>query len=281
MSNDFSAWIGRSVTVTDTLDPVRCNALQNATAYSPHDEPSALNVGDPLPALYHWLHFWNVAAPSGLGIDGHLTKGGFLPPVSLPRRMWAGGRVHFAAPLVLGETVSKTSTIQKIEAKSGNSGDLVFVTIEHRIAGTSGDAIIEEQDIVYRQAASNHASLPAANTAGPSATWQECLLPDPVLLFRYSALTMNSHRIHYDRTYAIQDEGYPGLVVHGPLQATLLASLATRHLSKPIKRLTFRGLAPAFEDVPLYVCGNPSDDGANLWTEQNGMTAMSATAHAD
>ncbi len=274
MNGDYSAWIGRSETIIDTLDPVRSNALHKALG-----ESEILKPGDPLPALYHWLHFWNVVPASGLGADGHPAKGGFLPPVPLPRRMWAGGRVTFAAPLYLGETVSKTTTIRKIAPKSGKSGDLIFVNLEHRIASTQGDAIIEEQDIVYREAAASPAELPSANIVAPNAMWKESVLPDAVMLFRYSALTMNSHRIHYDRAYAVQVEAYPALVVHGPLQATLLARLAASHSAVPVKRFAFRGLAAAFDGIPMYLCGETNDEGAALWSEQDGVINMTATAY--
>src|SRR5262249_11704412 len=154
--------------------------------------------------LHHWLYFWNVQPPAGLGVDGHPAKGGFLPPVSLPRRMWAGGRLKFHAPLLLGETVTKTSTILKVEAKSGKSGNLVFVTVEHKLAGGKGLAITEEQDIVYREpAAAGSIAGPVDTDEAPAAAWRREIDPNTVLLFRYSALTMNGHRIHYDRPYAM------------------------------------------------------------------------------
>jgi 3-methylfumaryl-CoA hydratase len=273
MSDDFSAWVGKQEHLTDVLEPARSNALRAALG-----ETDALAAGAELPLLHHWLYFWNVQPPTALGVDGHPAKGGFLPPVSLPRRMWAGGRLKFHAPLVLGETVNKTSTILKVEAKSGKSGNLVFVTVEHTLTGGQGLAITEEQDIVYRDpAAAGSIAAPQDGGETPAAAWRREVSPDPVLLFRYSALTMNGHRIHYDRPYAMDEEAYPALVVHGPLQATLLADLAVRNRSERISTFDFRGMSPAFDGVTLHVCGDATDTGASLWTQQGGTKNMTAT----
>jgi 3-methylfumaryl-CoA hydratase len=275
MTDDFSAWVGKTETAVDVLEPSRTNALRAALG-----DTAPLAIGDALPLLHHWLYFWNVLPAPALGADGHPAKGGFLPPVPLPRRMWAGGRVKFLQPLTVGEEVTKTSTILKVESKTGRSGTLVFVTVQHDIAGPAGSAVVEEQDLVYREAAAaGSISAPAASGPAPVAAWRSDVLPDPVLLFRYSALTMNGHRIHYDRPYAIGEEAYPGLVVHGPLQATLLLDLANRHGGKPITGFDFRGLAPAFDGTLLSVCGDPTEDGASLWTEQSGTKNMAATVH--
>lgn len=272
MSDDFSKWVGNSEVLTDVLEPARSNALLAALG-----QPATGKAGETLPLLHHWLYFWNVQPPVGLGSDGHPAKGGFLPPVPLPRRMWAGGRLTFHAPLRLGETVTKTSTILKVEAKSGKSGDLVFVTVEHALAGAEGLAITEQQDIVYKEASSQGPAMPALDAPAPEAPWRHEVTPDPVLLFRYSALTMNGHRIHYDRPYAMGEEAYPALVVHGPLQATLLAGLAESRLGKPLASFAFRGQVPAFDGPPLHVCGEPTEDGASVWTTQGGVKNMVAT----
>jgi 3-methylfumaryl-CoA hydratase len=276
MSEDFSAWVGRREETVDVLEPARSNALTAALG-----APAARKAGDELPLLHHWLYFWDVRPPQGLGVDGHPAKGGFLPPVPLPRRMWAGGRLKFLKPLRVGEEVAKASTILKVEAKSGKSGTLVFVTVQHELTGRAGLAIVEEQDLVYREPAPAGATpAPDAGAPAPSATWRREISPDTVLLFRYSALTMNGHRIHYDRPYAIEEEAYPGLVVHGPLQATLLADLGAQRLGAPVAGFDFRGQSPAFAGVTLHVCGEPADAGASLWTEQGGRKAMTATITA-
>lgn len=273
MATDYSEWVGRIETRADILEPSRSNALLAALG-----QEDALKAGDPLPLLHHWLYAWDVRPPSGLGADGHPAKGGFLPSVPLPRRMWAGGRLEFLQPLLLGEEATRTSTILKIEEKTGKSGTLVFVTVRHDLAGPSGPAIVEEQDIVYRDAAApGSIPAPVPGDTLPEAVWREEVTPDSVLLFRYSALTMNGHRIHYDRPYAMGEEAYPGLVVHGPLQATLLAALGVARLDKPVTGFDFRGQSPAFDGMALHVCGNPAEDGATLWTQQGGAKNMVAT----
>lgn len=270
--SDIESWIGRSRAVEDVLEPARSAALLAAVG-----EPRALAPGDALPPLHHWLYFWDVAPPGALGSDGHPAKGGFLPPIALPRRMWAAGKVEFLRPLRLGAAVSRTSTIRAIESKSGRSGPLIFVTLEHEVADAEGVALREEQRLVYREAATAAASLPPEAPA-PDATWREEVAADPVLLFRYSALTMNGHRIHYDRPYAQDEEHYPALVVHGPLQATLLAALAERHAGRPLASFSFRGEQPAYAARALHLRGEPEGDAARLWTQQGADPSMTASA---
>ncbi|MCW1401043.1 MaoC family dehydratase N-terminal domain-containing protein [Novosphingobium sp. MW5] len=269
--SEFADWIGRSQTVTDVLEVARSNALDVALSGE-----GAGKAGDALPLLHHWLYFWDVRPPAGLGPDGHPAKGGFLPPVPLPRRMWAGGRLTFHGDLRLGEEVSKTSTITAVAEKTGKSGTLVFVTLRHELSGAAGLAVTEEQDLVYREPAAGSLPAPQGQPA-PSVSWVETIDPDPVLLFRYSALTMNGHRIHYDRPYAMGVEAYPSLVVHGPLQATLLMRLASQRLDAPITGFDFRGQQPAFDGVPLHVCGEPNETGAEVWTQQGEAKNMVAT----
>lgn len=269
--SEFEDWIGRSQSVTDVLEPTRSNALLIASGGEGN-----LKSGDPLPLLHHWLYFWDVKPPVGLGADGHPAKGGFLPPVPLPRRMWAGGRVTFHKPLLVGASVTKASTITAIKEKTGTTGRLVFVTVRHDLDAGDGIAVSEEQDLVYREPAAAMLPMPVAAPA-PKASWVEQVNPGPVLLFRYSALTMNGHRIHYDRSYATDEEAYPALVVHGPLQATLLIALAERNLDAPITGFDFRGQSPAFDGVPLHVCGEPTADGAEVWTQQGEAKNMVAT----
>jgi 3-methylfumaryl-CoA hydratase len=275
MSDDYSAWIGRQEMVSDVVEPARANALRSALG-----EIEPLQIGAALPPLYHWLYFWNVQPPASLGADGHPAKGGFLPPIPLPRRMAAGGRLKFLKPLIVGGRVSRTSTILKIETKTGKSGTLTFVTVEHQIAGEAGVALIEEQVIVYREPTSASASkAPEGQGSVPSAHWHRTIQPDTILLFRYSALTMNGHRIHYDRPYAENEEHYSGLVVHGPLQATLLADLAVRNATQAMTSFEYRGQSPAYDTDVLHICGALAGvGGANLWTEQNGVKTMVATA---
>ena len=274
MSDDFSAWVGKRETAADILEPARSNALGAALGRS-----GMLAAGEDLPLLHHWLYFWDVRPPSGLGVDGHHAKGVFLPPVTRPRRMWAGGRLEFLQPLKLGEAVTRVSTIRKVESKTGRSGTLVFVTVQHELSGEAGLAIVEEQDLVYREpAAPGSIVAPSDGGEAPAASWRETVDPDSVLLFRYSALTMNGHRIHYDLPYARDQEAYPGLVVHGPLQATLLMDLAVRNLGAPVRRFEFRGQAPAFAGAPLHVCGELAENGAaSVWTQQGGVRNMIAT----
>jgi 3-methylfumaryl-CoA hydratase len=272
-------WEGRSERQQDqiTLAPIR--GLAAALDRTDLD----LAMGSVLPPLWHWLLFLPQAPQSSLGADGHPRLGGFLPPIPLPRRMWAGGRIQWHAPLHLGETVHRTSTIVSVSHKAGRSGDLVFVLLRHELSRADGIlAVSEEQDIVYRAPAQPGDAAPTPRAAPASAAWSRSLTPDPVLLFRYSALTFNGHRIHYDRPYATGTEGYEGLVVHGPLIATLLADLAMRERRSPgLKSFAFRAVRPLVDLHSFAVCGEPSADGtsARLWTrDQAGWLTMEAEA---
>ncbi|QUJ77918.1 MaoC family dehydratase N-terminal domain-containing protein [Sulfitobacter albidus] len=244
------------------------------------DRDATLDDGMALPALWHWLYFLETAPLSGLGRDGHPAKGGFLPPVALPRRMWAGGRLGFMRPLVLGEEARKISTIRAVTPKNGRSGPLCFVTVRHEIAGPDGPALWEEHDIVYR--ADPAPGPPAATPTDPvGADWETTrqIVPSEVMLFRYSALTFNGHRIHYDRDYATGVEGHAGLVVHGPLIATLLADLATSRRGDRMRAFSFRAVAPVFDTAPftLHARGDgPREELAAATAE--GRIAMRATA---
>lgn len=276
MTDDFSDWVGRSEERVDQMDPARSNALTAALGVA-----TAFGPGEATPLLHHWLNFWDVRPPAALGPDGHPAKGGFLPPVALPRRMWAGGRLTFHQPLRFGERVTRTSTIRKVETKCGKSGQLVFVTVEHRLTGESGLAVTEEQDLVYREAAApGSIKAPEGEGPRPQAAFHRTIFPDEVLLFRYSALTMNGHRIHYDLPYAREQESYPALVVHGPLMATCLAAMAQRELGGALATFTFRGQSPAFAGTTLHVCGEKTDQGMDVWTEQAGSKCMVASATA-
>lgn len=261
-------WEGRSETSRDQIivAPVRGLAatLDRADAES--------GSGAELPPLWHWLYFLPRARQSELGEDGHPRLGGFLPPVPLPRRMWAGSRLQWHTPLRIGDSAQRTSRIDSVTHKAGRTGDLVFVLVRHEIANVQGLAISEEQDIVYRAAAQPGDPLPQPQPAPRDATWSQEIVPSPALLFRYSALTFNAHRIHYDRRYLTDVEGYPGLVVHGPLIATLLVDLARRE--RPGSRFAsfnFKAVRPTYDLHPFRVCGKPSTDGksAQLWAQDH------------
>lgn len=261
----WRAWIGRRQSQSDVIDVQRARALQ-ATL---DDEGAPLEAGDPLPPLWHWLYFWSVAPASALGPDGHPARGGFLPPIeSLPRRMWAGSRVTFARPLPLGAEAERSSVIADVQVKEGRSGSLAFVTVRHEVSIEGAVALSEEHDIVYRQAARPDAKGPPGEPAPRDAAWTRAIQPDPVLLFRYSALTFNGHRIHYDHPYVTGTEGYPGLVVHGPLLATLMIEQVRTHLpAATVAAFSFRALSPIFDTAPFAVAGQPAEDGthADVW----------------
>lgn len=270
-------WIGRSESTGEVIAPFPSNAL--AATLDRTDPP--YRAGSALPPLWHWMHFLPIHPMSAVGPDGHAEKGGFLPPVSLPRRMWAGSRLTFHRPLIIGEAASKKSTIAKVEHKAGRSGELVFVTVRHEMTDRNGLAIDEEHDIVYREAVQPGAPAPAPIAAPRSGDWERPIQPDPVLLFRYSALTFNSHRIHYDQPYVTGVEGYPGLIVHGPLIATLLLDGLRRALPDArVTRFEFRALAPIFDVDQFAVCGAFEREGkARLWAKKAGALCMDATAH--
>jgi 3-methylfumaryl-CoA hydratase len=271
------SWEGRSETLHDevTAAPVR-----NLSATLDRDDPPPA-AGTELPPLWHWLYFLPGHRQGELGPDGHARRGGFLPPVPLPRRMWAGGRLQWHAPLRVGEAVQRTSTIASVAHKSGRSGDLVFVVVRHALHNAQGPALTEEHDIVYRAAAQPGDPAPAPQAAPADAAWSREIVPDPVLLFRYSALTFNGHRIHYDRSYVTEVEGYPGLIVHGPLIATLLVDLLRRERPQArVQRFAFTAKSPLFDLHPFDVCGR-FDGGRSvaLWARNHqGALAMQASA---
>jgi 3-methylfumaryl-CoA hydratase len=227
--------------------------------------------------LWHWLYFRDIAPRSGLGRDGHPALGGFLPPVGPARRMWAGSRVAFPGRLLIGEVAERVSTIANITEKSGRTGRLVFVTVRHEIAGPHGLAIVDEHDIVYREDRGRSATDRPGDRAPDGAAFVERFVPDPTLLFRYSALTFNGHRIHYDRDYARDIEGYGGLVVHGPLLATLMVGLAVRaRPGREVATFEFRGHRPIVDTETFTVCGAPDGAAAmDVWVANGeGLLAM-------
>jgi len=260
-------WIGRSETRTDTVTAAPVAAM-SATLDREDPEPHS---GTELPPLWHWLYFLPLARQSEIGPDGHSRRGGFLPPVPLPRRMWAGGRFEFRQPLRVGEDITRVSRITDVSAKEGRSGRLVFVAVRHEIANAQGVALTEEHDIVYRDNPQPGAPAPKPQPAPTDAVFEREIVPDPVLLFRYSALTFNGHRIHYDRRYVTEVESYPGLIVHGPLLATLLLDLLRRSLPAVcVARFDFRAMRPVFDIHRFAVCGRPDSDGrVALWVRDH------------
>jgi len=257
---NLTDWIGRATELSCWLDPWRARAL-HATLDSTEPIPKE---GSALAPGWHWTYFLDTTGSSELGPDGHPRRGEFMPPVELPHRMWAGSRIEFLASLELGESATRVSRILAVEEKSGRSGRLCFVTVEHETRGRSGVAIREQQDIVYRDAAAGGAAAP--QPAPNDAKWRREWSFDAPRLFRYSALTFNSHRIHYDREYATKQEGYPGLVVHGPLLATLMLELVrAHHPNRPLLGFEFRAVAPVFEDQRIEACGKPAGDRIDVW----------------
>ncbi len=274
-------WIGRSETRTETLaaEPVQALAAT-------FDLDGDAIASQPLPPLWHWLYFLPRAPQRNIGQDGHPALGGFLPPVPLPRRMWAGGELTFNRGLRVGETVTKTSTISDVQHKSGRTGELWFVTVDHIYTVNGETALSERHDIVYRAMPEKGQPQPPRPRLEHAAKFSRTLQADPVMLFRFSALTFNGHRIHYDLDYVRDVEGYPGLIVHGPLQAMLTLELL-RH-ERPharVKRFGFRGLAPLFHQDTVSVGGMDAPDAAGkvvLWTgDDKGGQAMSAWAEVD
>ena len=276
----LQTWQGNSEVLEDLITPAPLRAL---SATLDRDDPLPVS-GTALPPLWHWLFFLPHHRQSEIGADGHAKRGGFLPPVPLPRRMWAGGRLRWLAPLQVGDVVKRVSTIESVTHKSGRTGDLLFVLVKHEVHNLQGLCLTEEHDIVYRPAAQPSDPVPAPVAAPKKATWQRDITPDDVLLFRYSALTFNGHRIHYDRKYVTDVEGYPGLIVHGPLIATLLVDLLCRHTDRPIRSFEFKALRPTFECADqrmLRVCGEPDANGSSirLWAQDHeGWLTMQATA---
>jgi 3-methylfumaryl-CoA hydratase len=270
-------WLDKSQTVRDEI-----TAFPLAAMASTLDRPIEAEA---VPPLWHWLYFLPVSPLSEAGVDGHPKRGGFLPPVPLPRRMWAGGRLTFHAPLKVGDQATRQSTITGIEDKTGRTGRLVFVTVQHDISVAGDVRIEEEHDIVYRDNPGETSSnTPGKEPAKAPAdeTFSRVVTTSPLLLFRYSALTFNGHRIHYDYPYVTQEEGYPGLIVHGPLIATMLVDLVRRQYpDATLATFAFRALRPTFAPNSFTVCGKPSDDGRtlDLWAkDHDGYLTMRATA---
>lgn len=272
--DELQQWVGKQERHTDLATQAPVAGLSATLDYP---QPRALD-GDPIPNLWHWLYFLPAPAASQIDVDGHPLRGGFLPPVDLPRRMWAGSKLRFVSPVCVGDEIEKVSTIKDISLKSGSSGALVFVTVQHEILVADRLAIVEEQNLVYRQRGSSN--TPPEKPAPAVALWSREITPDPVLLFRYSALTHNSHRIHYDRDYATDVEGYFGLVVQGPLTAILLLDLLLREMpGVEVKSFEFRGVRPLLDIGSFSLQGRCDRNTVQLWAlDSSGALAMTATA---
>jgi len=272
----YASWIGKTETIEDDI------ALAPALAVAAmlDDTVTQFAKGGPLPPLWHWFYFLPKAPQSKLGSDGHPERGGFMPPVPFPRRMFAGARLRFHLPLVIGKPTLREGVIRNVALKSGRTGSLAFVTVGYSFRQGDTLCLEEEQDIVYREPGGPVAApAPVELPPVPQGAWSRVVTPDPRLLFRFSALTFNAHRIHYDRPYAMNEEGYPGLVVHGPLTAVLLMELVRHHTSRQIAAFSFRGQAPIFDLAPFRLVGIPTDSRVELNAQgPDGKTALSATA---
>jgi 3-methylfumaryl-CoA hydratase len=270
-------WVGRTAEATDIVTAQLAKGLR-ATLFQEIGEPK---MGDAAPFTVHWCLGQPVYPMSELGPDGHPTRGGFLPPVPLPRRMWAGGELQFLDPLRVGDEAKRSSRISDVTLKTGSTGTLCFVSVEHVVTTPRGPAIRERQDIVYRDVSTTQPAVPAkASPPPPASKHRETHISDPVLLFRYSALTFNGHRIHYDRDYVTKVEGYPGLIFHGPLQAALIVEFAAKlHGGQPPKTFSYRGVQPLFEGSEFSVNANDTAGGLELWTANaEGQPTMKGTA---
>lgn len=277
MSDTYSEWIGRENNLTDHISIKAIEALA-ATL----DLDSVFKEGDSIPEGWHWLFFNSVVKQSKLGTDGHPARGGFLPPIDKPRRMWAGSRIRYLNNLPIGVNASRVSKIINVVKKQGASGEMWFVTVEHSTIYKDIVCIIEEQDLVYRDPAPTSVSVAATGKESQiKADWSSSVTPCTTMLFRYSALTFNGHRIHYDQSYAKNEENYPDLVVHGPLTSTLLQQKAVEHNNgKELVSFDFRGTAPLFVNRLITLNGRQTDTNTmELWAlDNNGVTAMKALA---
>jgi len=267
-------WVGNH---TERTEIIHQQSLDGFAALMNEGVPA----GTVVPPGGHWMYFLPTDKQSRLAHDGHAFKGDFLPPVELPRRMWAGGRLIFHKPLNAGENATKSSTIKSVTPKEGRTGNLVFVTVEHQLTTDAGICITEEHDIVFRDAPDTNAPVKEPQKAPTDGEWDREFTPDPVILFRYSALTFNGHRIHYDREYCINEEGYPGLIVHGPLLGTLLMKLATEKMGgRELRQFSFRNFNPIFDIASFTLTGKAeSKDRCSVWVVgPEGELAVSATA---
>ncbi len=273
----YSDWIGSQESREDNITESSVQAILNVL----DDVTTMLKKGDRLPPLWHWFFFLPRAPMTQIGADGHPERGGFLPPVTLPRRMFAGARMKFHDNLIIGQPATRDGEVIAVQEKRGGTGTLVFVTVRYRILQNGRLCVEEEQDIVYREPGGPVAA-PTPLDGVPHTTagaWVQKVTPTPVLLFRFSAITFNSHRIHYDRPYAMQEENYPGLVVHGPLVATFLMDLVRRNTNRTVVGYVFRGRYPLFDTQPFHLVGQLSGDSVTLEAQgPDGTLCMTATA---
>lgn len=262
---DMKDWIGKSEVVEEVVGPVPFSCFQAILSRS----DVRLPVGTALTGLWHWLYFNPIYLQSDLDSDGHRKRGGFLPPIQLPRRMWAGSRIAYHSELEIGAKLTRTSVIDDVVEKVGRSGSLVFVKVRHEVSrsGERHSALTETQDIVYREPSNATAVPQPARTVPRTGQWKKTWVPDSALLFSYSALTFNRHRIHYDLPYATDVEGYDGLVVHGPLLASLLfESMRDALPGRHVTTFEFRAVKPAIAGMTLHACGSLIDNNAvRLW----------------
>ncbi len=272
----LNQWLGNNQMLTTVISTETAN-LMNVTL---NREPT-FKAEDALPPAWHWLYFHEAVPNDALGIEGHAKLGGFMPPIPLPRRMWAGGSLYFERPLPIGAKANKRSVIKSITPKSGQSGQLCFVEVEHEISVAGVRCLLETQTIVYREAAqAGSKPMGMVKPAPTDSEFSKSYTPNPILLFRYSALTFNSHRIHYDVDFCREVEGYPNLVVHGPLTATLLLDLFYHHFPhQKIVNFIYRGRSPLFNPHPFTVNGKTTGE---VWaTNHEGGLAMSAAITLD
>lgn len=271
----FQKWVGKAEETSDTIDLSTCRRME-ATL----DRNAALMINDALPSLWHWLYFHQITKISETGRDGHAKLGQFLPPITLPRRMWAGGRFEFLIDLPIGCVATRKSTIKSVEKKSGRSGELCFVTVLHEIFCGGNVCLREEHDLVYREDEKTGDSITLAPLAEGCPDILQTIVPSPELLFRYSALTFNSHKIHYDRDYCREVESYPGLIFHGPLTATLLVQLALENSEgRKLRAFEFRAISPLFDTAAFELRGWLRDEHISLQAVNlEGRLAMTATA---
>lgn len=250
LQKTYDEWIGNTETIDDYISLSQARRLQSTL----DDTTSILVEGDALPPIWHWCYFLESAPQASLGPDGHAPRGTFLPPISLPRRMFAGGRAQFHAPLRIGQHARQVAKVNKIVEKQGRTGRLCFVTVSYAIEQDGKTCIEEERDFVYREAGARVLAPKKKQLAPvPKNSWSREIKPSPVMLFRYSALTFNGHRIHYDQPYATEVENYPGLIVHGPLLATFLLDLVRLNQDRPIEKFQFKANAPIFNLSPFRI----------------------------